>query len=520
MKKQASKQSSSKSKSLKIAVTKQSSQLRSDSLEKPQAKGVKIKPPKFIRQDSSTWYNVMTGLGRKGIDRNMGARFAVSNFLQYNELTQLYLGEGLAKRIVDLVPDEMTRQWFTVEGDTDNACIAKLDEMNARVEVTNLLKWSRLYGGCLGVMGIDDGGKLTDPVNENNIRDVKFIHLFDRFNVWWTTTDLYSNINSPKYGTPEIYHITPYHGGVQFPIHESRVLRLQGEVLPTRLMILNQGWGSSILQATLNVIRNMATAYDSAANIVQDFVQTTIKVQNLSEMIAAGQSNLINQRLSLIDTSRSVANTIILDALEDYNKSASSVAGLSDLLDRFSLKVCSVTGIPYTLLMGQGVKGLNATGDADIRLFYDKIKADQERILQPALHRLCRLIMLSKQGPFRGKEIDSWKIKFNPLWQMSEQETAVYRYQVAQADVAYVNAGVLDPTEVAESRWGGGSYSPDTVIDVENRVDPSMTDEERKQFEDFKKQSETGIVTTGKGIATPEESLEKEQNEPASQIMM
>lgn len=483
------------------------------------------KPPSATgpRLDTGSWGNILTGLGVRGIDRAMSARFQASSFMGYGQLTQLYLSEPMGKRIVDLIPDEQTRQWFTIPADTDNAVLAKLDELNARVEMTNLLKWSRLYGGCIAVLGIDDGGELYEPVNEDAIRDIKFIHLFDRFNVWWTTSDIYSNINNPKYGTPEIFHVTPYHGGVQFAVHESRCLRMQGEVMPERLMIMNQGWGTSVFQTLHNVIRDEAISYQAAGNIVQDFIQTTIKIQNLSDMIRAGQSAIVNQRMQLIDTSRSVANTIILDALEDYSKSASSVAGLADLLDRFSLKLSSATGIPYTLLMGQGVKGLNATGDADIRLFYDKIKAEQIRILKPALHRLCRLIMLSKNGPLKGKEPEGWDIQFNPLWQMSETETAAYRYQVAQTDQIYLTTGVLDPSEVAKSRFGGNVFSPETMIDMENRHITDMTDEEKQQFDDFKKQSETGIVTTGTGsneVNAGARSIKQELEHPASEPMM
>src|SRR5690348_1377510 len=115
--------------------------------------------------------------------------------------------------------------------------------------------------------------------------------------------------------------------------------------------------------------------------------------------------------------------------------------------------------------MGKGVAGLSATGDSDIRLFYDKIKSDQNKFLTPVLTRLCRLIMLSKNGPTNGVELEGWKIQYNPLWQMNETETANYRFTVAQTDQIYLNTGTLDPSEVAASRFGGGSYSAETTID-------------------------------------------------------
>jgi len=467
----------------------------------------KSKSSNVIKTDG--WANVLASIGGFGKDRTRGTSYASNDLMTQNELTQFYLSNGIAKRIVDLIPDEMTRQWITVEADTDNLVLAKLDELNAKTHLTNMLRWSRLYGGCIIVLGIDDGGELTDPVNEDQIKDVKFMHVFDRYNIWWTTTDLYNDIQNPKYGTPEIYHVTPYHGGIQFPVHESRVLRLQGEILPTRTMIMNQGWGSSIIQSCYEELRNLGSAYAATSNIMLDFIQTILKVANLADMMAAGQDELIKKRLELIDLSRSVANTIMIDAQEEYTKMASSVSGLSDLIDDFGLALASVTGIPYTLLMGKGVAGLNATGDSDIRLFYDKIKSEQQDRLRPLLERLIRLIMLSKNGPFKGVELENWNIVFNPLWQMTDTETAAYRYQVAQTDQIYIQNGVVDPAEVAASRWGGDTYSGEMVIEFKGRDVPDMSAEETKDLQISSKQSSTGILTTGAGTSNPLESEKK-----------
>jgi hypothetical protein len=51
---------------------------------------------------------------------------------------------------------------------------------------------------------------------------------------------------------------------------------------------------------------------------------------------------------------------------------------------------------------------------------------------------------------------------------MSELEQADLRVKMAQADVAYVGAGVLSPEEVADSRFGS-EFSLNTQIDLEAR---------------------------------------------------
>lgn len=431
------------------------------------------------RSDGFT--NFLSMLGFK--DKMTGYNFQASCQIHPNTLTSMYQGSGISKRIVDLIPNEMTREWFEVKGDKEGLIIAKLEEIDAKNKIRNMLRWSRLFGGAIAVMGIDDGQDLAMPLNENNVRSVEFLHIFDRTEVTWMPADIYNDPNNKKYGQPQIYTINPGDGRGQFIVHESRVLRLSGEALPNRALANNQYWGESILQICHDQIKNLDTSYGATANIIQDFIQTIVKMPNLVNMIARGDEDKVIRRLEILDQSRSVANTILVDGGEEYAKHASSVSGLDQLLDRFALALSCVTGIPYTFLMGQPPSGLQATGDSDIRMFYDRIKADQEDLLQPLLERLVRLIMISKRGPFGGREPKNWQIEFKPLWQMSETETASYRKTIAETDQIYISNGVLDPAEVAASRFGGDMYSPETVIDLEARENPEVPDGEQKDYE-------------------------------------
>jgi phage-related protein (TIGR01555 family) len=172
-------------------------------------------------------------------------------------------------------------------------------------------------------------------------------------------------------------------------------------------------------------------------------------------------------------------NTIMLDSRESYQKQSSSVAGLDSLIDRFALAVAATSGIPYSFLMGQPPSGLQSTGAADIRMFYDQVKAKQEDDLQPALERLVKLITMSRDSGLTGNELDEWHIKFNPLWQMDEKDEATYRKTVAETDAMYLDRGVLDPAEVAVSRFGGNSYSAETELESLDRdsvIEPDNPD--------------------------------------------
>jgi phage-related protein (TIGR01555 family) len=463
------------------------------------------KKNKVINLDG--WGNILTNLGIRSRDRTQSNKYMYDLKLDENQLMNLYTGDGFAKKIVDAVANEMTREWFTVEGDTDNLITGALDEIDGKSKVTDLIRWSRLFGGAVLLLGVDDGQELDQPINYNNIRKLDYLQVFDRHQVWWTFNDVYG-VESRNFGNPEFYRINPLKTATaEIVVHESRIIKMDGEKLPVRRYIDNDYWGDSVLQSCYTQLKNLGVAYGCTANIIEDFVQTVLSVNNLSDMLAAGQDDLIKKRLDIIDTSRHVANTILLDSEETYTKQASSVGGLDGLIDKFALALASVTNIPVTFLMGQAPAGLQATGQSDIRMFYDNIKAEQEDTLRPVLEKLTKIIMLSSEGGFNGRELENWCIKFNPLWQMGDQEKATMRKTVAETDQIYINTGVLDPSEVAIARFGGDSYSMDTVIDTETRENPEMTPEDVSAIEEIRN------TVTEMARKEQEEEMEEEEEE-------
>lgn len=420
---------------------------------------------KVIKTDG--WQNLYTGLGIANRDKTQHTNFSGSVLLTEQELTDLYRGDGFAKRVVNLPADQMLREGFEVTEDDEDMIMAKLDELAAMKEIRKMLRWARLFGmGCI-VMGIDDGkSDLAEPVDENSIRNVIFLRAFDRYRVTYTTADLYNDARDPNFGKVKVYNISPV-SGVPFRCHHSRMLIVDGEDMPDLARVSNDGWGDSVIQSTYTQLRSMGSMYAGIEHIVDDFVQGTLSIQNLQELIASGQEAVILKRLQLIDMSRHLINTTLLDERETYEKHSSTVTGLPDLLDRYVQALSAVTGIPVTLLMGKSPAGLNATGDSDIRQWYDDIASKQIEVLKPPLEILIRYIFLSKEGAFKGREPENWSIKFNPLWQMSDTEKATIRKTVADADNVYLSNGVLTADEVAQSRFGGEEWSMDTELGFE-----------------------------------------------------
>lgn len=442
----------------------------------------------FVKTDG--WINVLTGLGMRGRDKNVNAHFRLEKIFEQAELDQLYRSDGVTHRIMDIVPSEMVRQGWEIEGDSGQDINRKMESIKANFNLITLLRWARLYGGALCVMGIADGLPLEEPVDERYIGDIKWLHVFDRYQSFSRDGTFEKDLNSPNYGYPNVYTVNDTRTGALFYVHHSRILRVDWSILPPRQQNFNNGWGDPLIQSIYDELRNYSTAFANAGLIMQDFVNYTLSIPNLAELIASQcADNQVMKRLDILNLTKGATNTMILDAEEKYEKASTNISGIPELLDRFMLALSAVSGIPVSLLFGRSAAGMNSTGDNDVRNFYDMVKQEQESKLKPVLEKLTRYIMLSKNGPFAGDEPDNWSIQFVPLWQNTEEQEAIVRKIVAETDAIYLDRGVLDPAEVAVSRFGGNRWSMNTEVDLEGRKN-GFDPEEVAELEEEKKAQE------------------------------
>lgn len=394
------------------------------------------------------WNNRNTGRGVAGVDRRLDTSYAPKSMIAETTLRALYRGDGTARRIVDLAVDTMTAQGFEIVGDPEGMVVARMEETGIIKSLEELLRWSRLYGGALGVINADDGQLYEKPLNLQGIRKVYDLRVYNRWRVTFSTSDLYRNPAHPKFGKPEFYWVQPLMG-IRYRVHESRTVRMDGAPVDDLTSLQNQGWGDSVLQSCYDSLASLASVYDSVEGIIDDFITSTVSMKELSELMAQpGGEKAVLKRLAIMEKSKSVTNTRLLDAdSETFAKVASSVAGLSDLMDRYANKLALESGYPVTLLMGQAPAGLNATGDSDRSSFYDKMGAEQHKTLRPPIEYITRLIFLSQDDYFGGKEPENWWVEFNKLWQPTAKEKAeIEKIEVDTAN-SLIDRGVMDPDE-------------------------------------------------------------------------
>jgi phage-related protein (TIGR01555 family) len=230
------------------------------------------------------------------------------------------------------------------------------------------------------------------------------------------------------------------------------------------MRLLNSGWGDSIFVRIASELRDFDVVWGSAAVLMNDFAQSVYKIKGLAEILGSDGEGALVARMRAIDLMRSTVRAILIDSEEEFGRQQTPVAGLPEILERFTFRLAAAAEMPCSMLFGQAPAGLNATGDADIRFYYDHLKNRQTRQLKPALERLVRMLM-------QGREPAQWSIMFRPLWQLTEGEQATAHLAQANADKVYLDARVLSPEEVRQSRFGD-HYSVDTTLIEDEAPEP------------------------------------------------
>ncbi len=397
------------------------------------------------------WNNKNTGRGMTGVDKRLDTRFSPKAMIEETTLRALYRGDGTARRIVDLAVEAMTSQGFEIVGDPEGMVVARMEETGIIKALEELARWARLFGGSLGVINVDDGQLYEKPVNLQGIRKVYDVRVYNRWRVTWSLSDLYRNPSHPKFGKPEFYWVQPLMG-VRYRVHESRTIRMDGAPVDDLTALQNQGWGDSVLQACFESLASLSSVYDSVEGIIDDFITSTVSIKELSETMATpGGEKLLLKRLMLMDKAKAITNTRLLDAdSETFAKVASSVAGLSDLMDRYASKLSLDSGYPVSILMGEDPAGLNSSGDAQKTNFYDKMESEQHKNLRVPIEYISRLIFLSSDDYFNGKEPQNWWVEFNKLWQPTAKEEAEIEKIEVDTIAELIDRQVMSPDEARD----------------------------------------------------------------------
>lgn len=411
--------------------------------------------------------NVAAGLGTNR-DKMSYSGYTTPLMLDRTTLGNMYRSSWLAKKIVNIPAEDMTRAWRQVMFDDETQedsqfAVEELErKLCIRPKVTNALKWGRLYGGSALILGVGDPKNYDKPLDPASVKkgELKFVQVLDR---WMCVPGgvLNWDLSSSNFGLPDYYTIATQNGP---RIHHSRVIRFIGQQLPLQESMQQAGWGDSDLQAAYDTLLGRDTITAAIATMMFEANVDVIKAQGLGDLLSTKEgSDQVTKRFQLSAMMKSFNRLLLLDENETYDKRSNSFSGLDAIMREFRSEAAGACDIPVSRLFGLSAGGLNATGDNEVRNYYDMVAAKQEHELRHALERLDEVMVRSALGAMP----DDYRFTFNKLWQMDETESATVKKTQAETDKIYFDMGVLNEGSIARELKERGTYTTMTEDDVE-----------------------------------------------------
>lgn len=463
----------------------------------------------FLNLDG--WYNQLVGMAQANRDKRESDCIAMQS-VSYDTAMAVYQASWLAARIVDKPVDEMTREGWDFHVSDDEDVGKEIEDYHESLclteHVRKALKWQRLFGGALVLIGANDGvSDLSQPLNEKAVKSIDYINVFDPMEARPVTWQ--DNPAAADYGQPLMFRIEPLAigneearkdvketgiaGQMLVPalrfVHASRCFMFQGTLISRRHMQIvsnaniGRGWGDGVLARCIKLIRDFEGAWDGTSYALREFSQAIFTIQGLAQSLLAdkGQKgdNYIQRRMRTIDMSRSLIRAVMLDKDgEGFERNDTTFTGVADTLREFSTIIAALADMPVSVLMGSQGGGLGASGSGqnDIQNWYASVKGQQVRSgLRAFLMRMAELCLMADDGPDAKMvedprtgemEPEELKIEFRSLQQLSDMEQAELYGKLAVADEKYLNMGALSALDIGKARFSGKPLKVTIVADM------------------------------------------------------
>ena len=320
--------------------------------------------------------------------------------------------------------------------------IGELDDvweyMQARhwtdVEVRSLI-YARQYGGSATIMLVDDGRRMSEPIDLTSVRSVLgYMEVRKRFiapgppcnkheMTWW----------GPTWGRPSYYVVTPWTGdinidegwraaaereGVAFGsgsftnVHPSRVIdyryRPELDYLQARRFAQWRGWGPGVVEGVMDAYLARVKGILRTGDIVNSYGYDWLQMPTLHDNLtgpggAAWASNYVDALKQCRDrTGDGVPVVITGPEVKSIQSTTRNVAGLPDLIEAQRAFLLDSVEYPRVVLFGVAGGGLSGKDEGEWRTYYNLVRSYLTGTRWPAIRKAAIVAMAAKDGPTGG----------------------------------------------------------------------------------------------------------------------
>lgn len=432
--------------------------------------------------------NQMARLGFGQPNLNEGADYPLTRMSQnYNLFTSLYRSSWIVRKIVDVFPSDMVKNWIKFNSSLDPEKISKINSVirktKTKEKIKEGLRWARLYGGAAGLILIDGDEDLSEPLDYDAIMldDYKGLLIFDRWNGIYPDIELEDDISDEEYGYPKYYSISlseansnlmlSYNKQDLVKVHHSRIVRFNGRDLPLWERQAEMFWGESEIEIVFEELKKRDNTSANIASLIFLANIRVLKMNDLGQLLGASTQKAQENLYKVLQAQNQLMSNMgiyVMDKDDDFGTEQYSFGGLNDIYESFMLDIAGACEMPVTKLFGREPAGFNSTGESDLTQYYDTLEEKQETYLQPIIDKLLPIIFMSTLGAI-PEDLD-WE--FNPCMNVNSKDLADLAQSMASLIFEAFNAGLITKEialkELKQQNEKTGMWSNITDEDIKN----------------------------------------------------
>lgn len=378
---------------------------------------------------------------------NGGAGYAsttamiASTFGNMSQVEEFYHNNGLAKKIVDVIPEEMVSPGFQLNGVSDNTKFqSEWDGLKLEPQITDALCWARLYGGSYVLAMVNDGRMLTSAAKRGKPLESIVVYDYDSVSV----AEEEKNPRSPRFGKPKMYTVKPLNGGSDFNVHYTRMHYIDGERVTNKVRKLNNGAGGTVLnKSMIEAILDYDHSEYLATQLLKRKQQGVWKAKGLALICDDREGEYAARlRMAQVDANSGVGNTIGIDADdEDYSVINSDISGIPEFLSAKMDRIVALSGIHEIVLKNKNTGGVSASQNTALQTFYKLVERKRNDDYKPLLEFLLQFIVTE----------EDFSVEFEPLSLPTDSEKADIFKKNAEAVQGLVSDQVIDANEARDT---------------------------------------------------------------------
>ena len=331
-------------------------------------------------------------------------QFPVTSFIGYGALQQI-AQNGMIRACVQTVADDITREWIEVKGgdDTPQEDVRRLEDLlESKYHLKELF---HSVAATVGYMGgafifIDTGAEGEDLALPLRISSLS-AEMSEGMALRFTLVD-------PVNVTPGDYNASnPLRLDYMQPkwwwvlgqkVHASRMISVFDNPPPLLLRPSYNFLGIPQAQILWDYVLHWNECRIYTANLLKKVSLLVFKTDVTGALSTAGGVQAIDTKMQMLGRYRDNDSVAVCDKTdEDIANVQTSIAGCTDIVRQSLEMIAAINRTPAVKLLGISPSGFNATGESDLRNYYDHIRTKQET-LRPAVEQCLKAVEIAETG--------------------------------------------------------------------------------------------------------------------------